>query len=200
MSGLAWAESLSAPRSLATRREVAVAVVEDPGVLELCLPAGDDEAVRRCSWVLGADLPTNVWQVAHTDDMHLVWVGPSRWRVLLPRDRVASHLASLVETAGAARVADLTGAFSCFRIAGTTAGEILARVCPLDLSSVDPFYARGTSIAGVRCFLVRESGSVTSWMVLVPRSYAEHVGAAFVEAARTPGSLGLFEPAPPPPV
>lgn len=200
MKALSWSETLSAPRSLATRSDVAVAVVEDPGVIEICLPADYDYAPRRCSKALGADIPKKIWQTVHTNGVRIVCIGPSRWRVLLPRESLTAHFEKLTEAVGAARVVDLTGAFSCFRIAGTTAAEILARVCPLNLSDVEPDQARGTSIARIRSLLIRESGSVASFLVLSPRSYADHVAAALVEAARTPGKLALFEPAPPPPV
>lgn len=198
MSGLTWIDSLSAPRSLATRGETGVAVIEDPGVIEICLGLGDKKTADRCAKVLGASLPEAPWGTVVSADVRIVWVGVRRWRITGDRERIAELCAELGEKAGWKSVFDLTGAYACFRVVGGTANEILMRVCPLDLKGVDLDQARGTTIAGVQTLLVREGS--TSWLALVFRSYAEHVAGALVEAARTPGRLGLFEPAKPPPV
>ena len=198
MSELAWTDSLNAPRSLATRGSTAVAIIEDPGVLELRLAINDLYLLRRCNKILGVDLPAAPWETIVAGDMRLVWLRPWRWQILVPRERVRTLAASFTEEIEAAVTADLTGAFACFRVVGETANEILARVCPLDLRSIETDRARGTSIAGIRILLIREQGTTDSWLVLAPRSYAEHVGTALTEAARTPGRLALFASGLPP--
>jgi len=168
---LAWIDSLAAPRSLATRADIAVAVIEDPGVIELHLPVNDLYMLRRCNKVLGLDLPTTPWGAPAKDDLRLVWTGPWRWQILLPRNRVTALLTSFTEAEVlAGLLSDLSGAFTCFRIAGEAADDTLVRVCPLDLRGIEPDHARGTSIADVRVLLVKELGSVKSWMVLASRS------------------------------
>jgi heterotetrameric sarcosine oxidase gamma subunit len=197
MSERVWTDSLAAPRSLATRGETGVAIIEDPGVVELCLSRIDKKTLSRCAKIVGAELPTTPWQTVVAGEIRTAWVGMRRWRIIGDRERMSEISAVLLEKIGGAAVFDLTGAFACFRIVGTTANEILMRVCPLDLRGVEPDHARGTSIAGVHVLLIRESLG-NSWLALAPRSYAEHVAAALVEAARTPGRLALFEPAKPP--
>ena len=199
MTTLVWTDTLSAPRSLATRSETAVALIEDPGVLELSLGKADADLVR-CEEVLGVALPQTPWHCADNGEIRSIWTGPGRWRILVPRPRAVDFVAALADGLGPSRVYDLTGGYSLFRIVGATAAEILMRVCPLDLRPVEPGQARGTSVARIRCLLVRESSPENSWLVLAPRSFAEHLAGALTEAARTPGRLGLFEPAEPPPV
>jgi len=199
MSDLVWTDSLSAPRSLATRGETGVAIIEDPGVMDLCLTKFGKRTLDRCAKILGADLPMTPWTTAVARDVKIVWTGQNRWRVVGERDRVRDlFLAFQGKKADGAAAFDLTGAYACFRIVGATAHEILMRICPLDLRPVEPDMARGTSFCGVSVLLIREAEN--SWMALAPRSFAEHVAGALVEAARTPGRLALFEPAHPPPV
>jgi heterotetrameric sarcosine oxidase gamma subunit len=200
LSELLWTDSLSAPRSLATRGNTAVVVIEDPGVIEIHLAVNDLYLQRRCSKILGADLPGTVWGSVVSDDMRFICVRPWRWQIIAPRERVRALMAAFAEGIGKSILSDLTGGFSSFRILGDAAGEILARVCPLDLRGISADQARGTSIAQIRCLIVREQGSSESWLVFAPRSYAEHVGLALAEAARTPGRLALFQPGPAPPL
>jgi sarcosine oxidase subunit gamma len=198
MTDLVWADSLSAPRSLATRGETGIAVIEDPGVIELGFGYSDKKSAERCAKLLGAELPETPWATISSGDLRVAWVGVRRWRIFGDRERVTELGAVLGKKVGRKAVFDLSGAFTCFRVVGATANEILMRVCPLDVDGIDKDQARGTSIAGVKSLLVRESAG--SWLILIPRSYAAHAGGALVEAARTPGRLALFEPAKPPPV
>lgn len=196
---LIWSDTLAAPRSLATRDNTAVALIEDFGIIEIARPPRE-AAETRVAGILGTGLPMEPWQTAVAEDIRIVWTGPLRWRVICARDRAPQIRASLADALGDARVSDLTGALSSFRIVGATAHEILARICPLDLRDVDGDSARGTTLAGVKTLLVLESRDANSWLALVPRSFAEHVAMALTEAARTPGSLALFAPTQPPPV
>ncbi len=199
MTDLVWTDALSAPRSLATRGDTAIAVIEDPGVVEIRPQAGMPGLERLYAHVLGVDLPAEPWSVAATDTFRVVWTGPRRWRLIGERSAVAELLENMRRQSPETALFDLTGGFVSFRIIGATAQDILMRLCPLDLRAIAPDEARGTSIAGVQTLLIRES-TPNSWLVLAPRSFADHAAEALVEAARTPGRLGLFEPAEPPPV
>lgn len=196
MTSLPWTDSLAAPRSLATREGVAIAVVEDPGLIDLHARGEADAA--SVSSTLGLSLPVRPWQTSRTDTVHAVWIGPSRWRLLLARD-AAPALAEMLRGTPAV-VTDMTGAFASFRVVGPLAPQILMRLCPLNLRAVQRNEARGSSIADVHCLLLRDPGITESWLILAPRSRSGHVAEALVGAARTPGSLGLFEPAEPPAV
>jgi heterotetrameric sarcosine oxidase gamma subunit len=195
---LDWTDSLSAPRSLATRGDTAVAIIEDPGVLEIALEVRDSYLLRRAGKLSGVKLPTNPWEVIEKKDVRAVWVGPWRWRVFLPRERIPEVLAGFREEVDTSILSDLTGGYACFRVIGGGAEDILARCCPLDLRGLDAHTARGTTLAGVKCLVMREAEPANSWLIFAPRSYAEHVARALTEAARTPGRLALFEPAKPP--
>jgi heterotetrameric sarcosine oxidase gamma subunit len=197
---LKWTDSLAAPRSLATRGDTAVAIIEDPGVIEIALEARDSYLQRRAGKIAGVKLSSHPWDVTEKKGVRAVWVGPWRWRIFLPRERIAELLAAFREDVESSILSDLTGGFACFRVVGNAAEDILARTCPLDLRSLDAHTARGTSLAGVKCLVLREAEPMNSWLIFAPRSFAEHVARALTEAARTPGRLALFEAAKAPPV
>lgn len=197
---LKWTDTLSAPRSLATRSDTAVAIIEDPGVIEIALEARDSYLQRRGGKIAGVKLASNPWEVTERKGVRAIWVGPWRWRVFMPRESVPAMLAAFREDVESSILSDLTGGFACLRVIGVAAEDILARCCPVDLRGVDGHVARGTSVAGVKCLVLREVDLAQSWLVYAPRSLAEHVARALTEAARTPGRLALFEPAKPPPV
>ncbi len=197
---LEWTDTLSAPRSLATRGDTAVAIVEDPGVIEIALEARDSYLQRRAGKIAGVNLSAEPWSVTENSETRAVWVGPWRWRLYLPRERVTAMLAAFREDVETSILSDLTGGFACFRVIGGAAEDILARCCPTDLGGLNAGTARGTSLASVRCLILRETLPASSFLVFAPRSLAEHVARALVEAARSPGRLALFEAAEPPPV
>lgn len=197
---LQWTDTLSAPRSLATRADTAVAIIEDPGVIEIALEARDTYLQRRAGKIAGLKLSNDPWSISEKKGIRAVWVGPWRWRLFLPRERIAELLAAFREDVETSILSDLTGGFACFRVIGGAAEDILARCCSADLRALDAHTARGASFAGVKCLLLREADLAQSFLVFAPRSLAEHVARALTEAARTPGRLALFEPAKPPPV
>ncbi len=197
MNRLSWTDSLAAPRSLATRSDLSVAIIEDPGIVDLRFPI-DEYTWRTANAALEVELPREPWQTVWIDGMRYIWTGPGRWRVIGPRHRIGDLIERLRHADHRGAVTELTGALSCFRIAGSGAAELLMRVCPLALGPINRDEARGTSIAGIPALIVREASSVGSWLILAPRSYAEYVGLSLVEAARTPNRLRLFEPASPP--
>lgn len=196
---LTWTDALSAPRSLATRGDTAIAIIEDPGVIEIALETRDTYLQRRASKIAGVKLSNDPWSVSERKGLRAVWVGPWRWRLIFPRERIAALLAAFREDVESSILSDLTGGFACFRVIGVAAEDVLARCCPLDLHDPE-LQARGTSLAGVKCLIVRETEIAQSFLVFAPRSLTEHVARALTEAARTPGRLALFEPAEPPPV
>lgn len=196
---LTWTDALSAPRSLATRGDTAIAIIEDPGVIEIALETRDTYLQRRASKIAGVKLSNDPWSVSERKGLRAVWVGPWRWRLIFPRERITALLAAFREDVESSILSDLTGGFACFRVIGVAAEDVLARCCPLDLRDPE-LQARGTSIAGVKCLIVRETEIAQSFLVFAPRSLTEHVARALAEAARTPGRLALFEPAEPPPV
>jgi sarcosine oxidase subunit gamma len=163
------------------------------------LHGGQGVDLASLSSVLDVPLPLRPWQTSRGDTVHAVWIGPERWRLLVPRE-AAPALAETLRGTSARAVANMTGAFATFRIVGPLAQQVLMRLCPLNLRSVQRNEARGSSLADVHCLLLRDQGITESWLILAPRSRSGHVAAALVEAARTPGSLALFEPAEPPPV
>lgn len=191
LTELPWLNALQGPRSLGTAPDCAIAVIEDPGIVEIQAQALGDSDFPALSERLGFDLPQEPWSSAQTGDVLALWVGPGSWWLLVPRPS-AADLHALVPSA------DLTGAHAALKLVGPAAGDILMRLCPLALATIPAGEARGTSVSGVRVVLYREPGSVESLLLLVPRSFAEPVARTLVKTARDSERLNLFEPAPAP--
>ena len=202
MPDLAWTESLEGPRSLATAVDVAIAAIEDPGVVEVRAGREDAAAREAIAAALDGELPTTPWATsALGPGVRAVWCGPDRWRMVMARENVPTVLVRLAEARGAPiHVSDLTGGFAIFRIVGDAGPEVLGKACPLNLSQVMPGEARASTIGSVATLLIREEEAIPSWLALAPRSFADHVARTLVEAARSPDRINLFAPAPPPPV
>jgi heterotetrameric sarcosine oxidase gamma subunit len=192
---IVWSESLAAPRSLATRETVAVTIIEDPGIIDLQAHAPDDAPDAASS-----GLPQEPWTTSAFEGAQSVCTGPNHWLLLTDRSAVSDTARSVATRMPHLLATDLTGALSAFRVVGRTAFDILRRVTQLEPASVKRGDARSVAAAGVECLLIREPGTVESWLVLAPRSFSFHMASALVEAARTPAPLGLFESAPPHPV
>jgi heterotetrameric sarcosine oxidase gamma subunit len=198
VSGLDWTESLGGPRSLATAADLAVAALEDPGILDIVLRSSHEGDLSAVAGVLGASLP-EPRQVVRVGALRAFATGPRHCQVMLDRPAVPALLARLGSVEGA-YVADLTGAVATLRIAGAAAAEALMACCAADPATVPIDTIADTRIAGAGIRLLRETAPVPSWLVLVPRSAAEHVAQALVDAARSPYRSGLFTRRAPPPV
>jgi heterotetrameric sarcosine oxidase gamma subunit len=199
VSNLDWTESLGGPRSLATAADLAVAALEDPGIVEIALPPSQAaDPLAPVAGVLGAPLP-EPHQITRVGALRVYATGSRHWQVMLDRPAVPALLAHLVSIE-AAYVADFTGAVAALRVAGGAAAEILMATCSLDPSALPADTIADTRIAGAGIRLLREAAPVPSWLALVPRSAAEHVAQALVDAARSPHRSGLFARHRPPPV
>ncbi len=196
---LSWTETLDGPRSLITGQNIALVTIEDPGLIEVRGKPRDRALGKALRTLTGSPLPTTPWSSAGTETLRLLWRGPDRWWLLLPRAEAAGVADDLAATCGRkAAVADLTGAHAALRLVGSGAAEALARTCPLDLRSVEPLQARGTTIAEISVTLLRESESVPAWLILVPRSFAEGLARELARAIRTTAALDLFGSRTPP--
>jgi sarcosine oxidase subunit gamma len=203
VTDLAWTESLGGPRSLGTANDVAVAAIEDPGLLELTLPSGAGPVAHAAIEIAcGASLPRENWRTATVGPALAIWCGPRRWRLMLDRAEAPALFERLAHAVGTehGRLADLTGAAAALRVIGPAAEEVLMKLCPLDLRKVAPGFARGTLLADARALLIHEPAPAPSWLALVPRSYADFVARALVSAARPEPRVRLFEPHAAPPV
>lgn len=191
---LDWLETLDGPRSLVTGSDIALVALEDPGVIDIRGQRNDRALGKAVKALSGAPLPSRAWTSTFTDPMRVAWRGPDRWWVLLPR-AAAPHAADDLAAASGKKaiVTELTGSLAALRLVGGDAGETLARTCPLDLRGVKPDDLRATTLYSMPVILLREAQeSVTSWLILVPRSYAQALAEELVATIKTTARLDLF--------
>ncbi|GGE37048.1 hypothetical protein GCM10007276_13140 [Agaricicola taiwanensis] len=198
---LQWTETLDGPRSLVTGQTIALVTIEDPGFIEIRGQRSDRSLSKAIRALTGSPPPSEPWSSTGNDHLRLIWRGPDRWWLLLPRIEATKVAADFTMTCGKkAVIAELTGAVAALRLVGASAPEVLARLCPLDLTAVAPLQARATTLNDIPVTLLREAAGVVSWLVLVPRSFAFDVAQDLAWAVKTTAPLDLFGKREPPPV
>lgn len=124
----------------------------------------------------------------------IAWMSPDELLVMVPRDEVDSTLTTMTETlVGLHSLAvDVSDARAVFRIEGAGAREVLAKLCPVDLSAdgFGPGEIRRTRLAQV---------PAAFWMVgddafelVCFRSVAQYVFDLLKTAAEPGGEIGAF--------
>ncbi len=128
-------------------------------------------------------------------DSGLCWMSPDELLLLCPYDEVAERLQMLTDRLGSshALAVDVSDARAVFRVSGAPAREVLAKLCPVDLSpaAFTPGMFRRTRMAQVpAAFRVDADGA---FHIICFRSVAEYVF-GLLQAAAQPGSgVGVFQ-------
>ena len=135
----------------------------------LARKAVEHGAVARA---LGLD-PAVGPRCSHKDRDTLIGVGPASW-LLVQENRTAKFIPALRHALGeTAWVADQSGAYGVFRIAGAGARTLLQRGVAVDLhpDAFVPGDAASTSIAHINVLLWRLDDAPCAFAVAVSRSY-----------------------------
>ncbi|MGH3342900.1 MAG: sarcosine oxidase subunit gamma [Carbonactinosporaceae bacterium] len=126
----------------------------------------------------------------------VVGSGPGEWLALAGpgtadalRERLAAGLAGMSGTEGFVSVVDLTHGRALVRLSGMQAGDVLAKVCGIDLrDGVTPHgSALRTSVAGLVTDLVRDDrggtrGGTLSYLLHCERSSGQYLFEALIDA------------------
>lgn len=126
------------------------------------------EATRSA---LGVALPLAPNTTAHTDELTVFWLGPTRWLIACAGADVEKRLRD-ADPPGAA-LADVSSGWAVIRIAGEAARHTLASDCPVDLHprSFPPGAVVHTMLAGMSVMLHALPDS-HGFDIYVARSYA----------------------------
>jgi heterotetrameric sarcosine oxidase gamma subunit len=116
----------------------------------------------------------------------VVGTGPADWLLFGPPGS-AAELAGRIDLQddGLVSVLDYTHGRALMRLTGATAGQTLAKLCPIDLSDrVTPDHAAfRSSVAQVATDIVRDDlGDVRSYLLHCERSSGQHLYDAIVDA------------------
>lgn len=203
MSTLSWSESLNGPKSLLTCEDIAVAALEDPGIIDIRFSEQDAATRDALAAILGNDLTHDVGQsAALADKGQVLRIKRDRWLLILDRQTAPGFAEWLAQELREQPLSlrETTGAYSAIRLAGKASSEVLAKLCALDLRRIKPGQMSEAAIAQVPCLLLREEDSAISWLLLPPRSYTYLLAQELVKAAKNMPRVNLFGSASSPPV
>jgi sarcosine oxidase subunit gamma len=134
---------------------------------------------------VGAGLPERR-RIRRAGERAVAWMGPDEWLLILPHATVAGALDGIAAAlAGQHHLAvDVSDARAVFRIEGARAGEVLAKLAPVDLEALAPDELRRSRAAQVACAFWRDEAGFT---LVCFRSVAGYVMGVLTHAAQ-PGS------------
>lgn len=114
------------------------------------------------------------------------WMSPDEYLLILPHPETGAALAALdAALAGQHYLAtEVSDARAVFRITGEKAGQVLAKLCPVDIAGLAPGELRRTRVAQVAAAFWQEEGGYT---LICFRSVAAYVMGLLAHAAQ-PGS------------
>lgn len=119
------------------------------------------------------------------------WMSPDEWLLILPYAGVARALAG-IETALAGQhflAADVSDARAVFRIEGDKAGEVLMKLCPVDLARLAPMELRRSRAAQVAAAFWHDGEGFT---LVSFRSVAGYVMEVLRHSAAPGSEIGLI--------
>lgn len=102
-------------------------------------------------------------RIVQAEDKHVGWMSPDELLLILPYAEVESTLETLRNALAKVHflAADVSDARAVFRIEGDKAGQVLAKLCPVDLAKLEPGELRRTRAAQVAAAFWAEDGGYT---------------------------------------
>ena len=131
---------------------------------------------RSIERVLGASPPEAPNRFAQSGETRIVWIGPHRWLVVMPRRQafdLAAELSASIKDDGAA-VVDLGASRRVFTLSGPASRGVLAKALPLD---VDPTkfltgHCAQSAMEGIGVLLLATAAD--AFELFVYRGFAQH--------------------------
>lgn len=159
------------------------------GMITLRAKADVEGLAAAVKAAVGVGLPAPR-QIALKDGKGAGWMSPDEYLLVLPYTEVAGALATLeAKLKGAHFLAvDVSDARAVFRIEGALAGEVIAKLCPVDLETLAEGELRRTRAAQVAAAFWREGEGFT---LVSFRSVAGYVMGLLTHSAQPGSELGL---------
>lgn len=148
--------------------------------VNLRLDPSDAESLDAVYQRLGVQLPLTPNTTTATDDLTAIWLGPDEWLLLADHDQ-SDALAADLQAALAghfASIVDISAGQAVIRLCGSSALDVLARGCALDLdpSLFPPGACAQTLLARAQVLLLAVDAAPT-FDIVVRRSFAPYVAA-----------------------
>lgn len=144
-------------------------------------------AAERIGTALGVMLPNQAGQVAHTDRLTVLWLGPDEWLLVGPEGGAESIQVALSEALedehGA--VVDVSAHRTIIAVSGPSSRELLAKGCALDLHrrAFGPDQCAQTSLARAGVVLLCRDAELPSYWIFVRASFARYLADWLADAA-----------------
>ncbi len=181
----------SAASALPGARFDGMALVEEAGLVGMItLRARLDapEVAQAVEAVVGQGVPGQRG-LAMAEGRGVAWMAPDELMLMLPHGEVAEAITTLEAALEGvfATVADVSDARAVFRIRGPRAGEVLIKLCPVDIAALQPGEIRRTRAAQVAA-AIWVSGEQEFGLICF-RSVAAHVFDLLSTAAAPGGEV-----------
>jgi sarcosine oxidase subunit gamma len=140
------------------------AKIREIGPLGMITIRGDlaDKTLAAALKKLGLTLPAPR-RIVQAGDKRVGWMSPDELLIALPYAEVAATLETLRNTLVKMHflAVDVSDARAVFRIEGEKAGQVLAKICPVDLAKLEPNELRRSRAAQVAAAFWAEDGGYT---------------------------------------
>jgi sarcosine oxidase subunit gamma len=168
-----------------------LALVQETGLQGMITLRGDlsDKALKAGATKAGGAKMPSLGMANVSDDTGLCWMSPDELLVLCPYTEVSNRLATLTDKLAEsfALAVNVSDARAMFRVSGPAAREVLAKLCPVDMSpeAFKPGMFRRTRMAQVPAAFWMDSDE--SIRIICFRSAADYVF-GLLKAAAASGS------------
>ncbi len=162
-----------------------VAEIGPLGMISLRAKPGTEGLAKAIKSATGCALPGQR-RILTKADRAAGWMSPDEFLLVLPRPDAAEALAAIAKALKGEHhlAAEVSDARAVFEVTGDRAGEVLAKLCPVDLATLDGDEIRRTRLAQVACALWRVEGG---FRLVTFRSVAGYAFGVLCHAAQ-PGS------------
>lgn len=186
-------EAISALGGARFEGYVTVEEVGPVGMITLRGALGSPTLAKAVESVMGVEVPASR-RIETAGTKSVAWMSPDELLLVLPYAEVTATQAALTAALGKdhALAVDVSDARAVFRIKGDKAREVLAKLCPVDLSPA-VFHAgevRRTRAAQVAAALWLSGGD--EFTLVCFRSVAGYVMGLLRASASPGGEVGLF--------
>jgi sarcosine oxidase subunit gamma len=177
-AALPSSSSSSSSSARSSRRELVAGWRDGMTIVNLRGNPDDAAFCSAASAALGLALPVQACTSTANDVCRVVWAGPDDWFVIAPKgmaDAVMTRLRKALAGMHHA-VTDVSSGYTVLHLGGTSARDVLAQGCPLDLHPrvFQPGAAAGSHFFKASVWLWRTDES-QSFELLVRRSFMGYV-------------------------
>ncbi|GAA2797578.1 sarcosine oxidase subunit gamma [Saccharopolyspora taberi] len=165
-----------------------VEIGEVPFQAQITLRADPKGAgAERAGTALGTMLPTQPGEVAASETVRVLWMGPDEWLLVGAQGSAEEIQSTLTEALAGehASIVDVSAHRTVVRVAGPKAEELLSKGCALDLHprSFEAGRCAQTMLAHAEVVLVRNSVEPPEFWVFVRSSFSRYLADWLADAA-----------------